>query len=155
MKVTVCFGRTRVVVPCGDGSMTVSDLVEQAAMRYRKAIAKVRPLNRHLLPSHQPAPHRHSVQTFPRRFGSSSSRIHVANREHGAARSPVERVGSPPLHRFYCHYRRGEQVIREFPSGVLLLILLLLLILFLRRASRSCHKLSDVPGDSLWSSEEK
>ncbi|XP_075870985.1 partitioning defective 3 homolog [Nelusetta ayraudi] len=40
MKVTVCFGRTRVVVPCGDGSMTVSDLVDQAAMRYRKAIAK-------------------------------------------------------------------------------------------------------------------
>uniref|UniRef100_A0A3Q3EMH1 Par-3 family cell polarity regulator n=1 Tax=Labrus bergylta TaxID=56723 RepID=A0A3Q3EMH1_9LABR len=41
MKVTVCFGRTRVVVPCGDGNLRVQDLIEQAAMRYRKAIAKV------------------------------------------------------------------------------------------------------------------
>nr|XP_046227304.1 partitioning defective 3 homolog isoform X3 [Scatophagus argus] len=40
MKVTVCFGRTRVVVPCGDGNITVSNLIEQAAMRYKKAIAK-------------------------------------------------------------------------------------------------------------------
>lgn len=43
MKVTVCFGRTRVVVPCGDGNITVYNLIEQAAMRYKKAIAKVRP----------------------------------------------------------------------------------------------------------------
>lgn len=60
MKVTVCFGRTRVVVPCGDGSMTVCDLVEQAAMRYRKAIAKVRPLHPTppppLTPSSPPTP---------------------------------------------------------------------------------------------------
>ncbi|XP_072234115.1 partitioning defective 3 homolog [Leuresthes tenuis] len=40
MKVTVCFGRTRVVVPCGDGNVRVHSLVEQAAMRYKKAIAK-------------------------------------------------------------------------------------------------------------------
>ncbi|XP_061820857.1 partitioning defective 3 homolog [Nerophis lumbriciformis] len=40
MKVTVCFGRTKVVVPCGDGDMTVSSLVAQAAMRYKRAIAK-------------------------------------------------------------------------------------------------------------------
>ncbi|XP_026565905.1 partitioning defective 3 homolog isoform X8 [Pseudonaja textilis] len=40
MKVTVCFGRTRVVVPCGDGNMKVLSLIEQAATRYRKAIAK-------------------------------------------------------------------------------------------------------------------
>ncbi|XP_041670517.1 partitioning defective 3 homolog [Cheilinus undulatus] len=40
MKVTVCFGRTRVVVPCRDGNLKVQDLIEQAAMRYRKAIAK-------------------------------------------------------------------------------------------------------------------
>ncbi|XP_059183110.1 partitioning defective 3 homolog [Centropristis striata] len=40
MKVTVCFGRTRVVVPCGDGNIQVSNLIEQAAMRYKKAIAK-------------------------------------------------------------------------------------------------------------------
>lgn len=41
MKVTVCFGRTRVVVPCGDGNIRVCNLIEQAAMRYKKAIAKV------------------------------------------------------------------------------------------------------------------
>ncbi|KAI5106553.1 partitioning defective 3-like, partial [Silurus meridionalis] len=40
MKVTVCFGRTRVVVPCGDGSIKVRSLIQQAIMRYRKAIAK-------------------------------------------------------------------------------------------------------------------
>ncbi|XP_076837526.1 par-3 family cell polarity regulator alpha, b isoform X2 [Brachyhypopomus gauderio] len=40
MKVTVCFGRTRVVVPCGDGNVKVHTLVQQAAARYRKAIAK-------------------------------------------------------------------------------------------------------------------
>lgn len=41
MKVTVCFGRTRVVVPCGDGNIKVCILIDQAAMRYKKAIAKV------------------------------------------------------------------------------------------------------------------
>uniref|UniRef100_A0A665VER1 Partitioning defective 3 homolog n=1 Tax=Echeneis naucrates TaxID=173247 RepID=A0A665VER1_ECHNA len=40
MKVTVCFGRTRVVVPCGDGNIKVQSLIEKAAMRYKKAIAK-------------------------------------------------------------------------------------------------------------------
>ncbi|KAM4728244.1 par-3 family cell polarity regulator alpha, b isoform 6-T7 [Anableps anableps] len=40
MKVTVCFGRTRVVVPCGDGSIKVHALIQQAVMRYKKAIAK-------------------------------------------------------------------------------------------------------------------
>ncbi|XP_022609742.1 partitioning defective 3 homolog [Seriola dumerili] len=40
MKVTVCFGRTRVVVPCGDGNIKVLSLIEKAAMRYKKAIAK-------------------------------------------------------------------------------------------------------------------
>uniref|UniRef100_A0A673M3B6 Par3/HAL N-terminal domain-containing protein n=1 Tax=Sinocyclocheilus rhinocerous TaxID=307959 RepID=A0A673M3B6_9TELE len=41
MKVTVCFGRTRVVVPCGDGNITIHSLIQQATMRYKKAIAKV------------------------------------------------------------------------------------------------------------------
>uniref|UniRef100_A0A8C8DHQ0 Par3/HAL N-terminal domain-containing protein n=1 Tax=Oryzias sinensis TaxID=183150 RepID=A0A8C8DHQ0_9TELE len=41
MKVTVCFGRTRVVVPCGDGNIKVRALIQQAVMRYKKAIAKV------------------------------------------------------------------------------------------------------------------
>ncbi|XP_047446303.1 partitioning defective 3 homolog [Mugil cephalus] len=40
MKVTVCFGRTRVVVPCGDGNVKVHTLIQQAVMRYKKAIAK-------------------------------------------------------------------------------------------------------------------
>ncbi|XP_060778462.1 partitioning defective 3 homolog isoform X2 [Neoarius graeffei] len=40
MKVTVSFGRTRVVVPCGDGNIKVRSLIQQAIMRYRKAIAK-------------------------------------------------------------------------------------------------------------------
>ncbi|TRY90991.1 hypothetical protein DNTS_023020, partial [Danionella cerebrum] len=40
MKVTVCFGRTRIVVPCGDGNIKVHSLVQQATMRYRRAIAK-------------------------------------------------------------------------------------------------------------------
>ncbi|XP_017285039.1 partitioning defective 3 homolog isoform X3 [Kryptolebias marmoratus] len=40
MKVTVCFGRTRVVVPCGDGNLKVHALIQQAVMRYKKAIAK-------------------------------------------------------------------------------------------------------------------
>uniref|UniRef100_UPI00358E51C6 partitioning defective 3 homolog isoform X2 n=1 Tax=Myxine glutinosa TaxID=7769 RepID=UPI00358E51C6 len=40
MKVTVCFGRTRIVVPCGDGRLSVRDLIVQATTRYRKAIGK-------------------------------------------------------------------------------------------------------------------
>ncbi|KAL0965991.1 hypothetical protein UPYG_G00289160 [Umbra pygmaea] len=40
MKVTVCFGRTRVVVPCGDGNIKIHSLIQQAVMRYKKAIAK-------------------------------------------------------------------------------------------------------------------
>ncbi|XP_021445281.2 partitioning defective 3 homolog isoform X8 [Oncorhynchus mykiss] len=40
MKVTVCFGRTRVVVPCGDGNIKIHILILQAVMRYKKAIAK-------------------------------------------------------------------------------------------------------------------
>uniref|UniRef100_A0A8C7LU18 Par-3 family cell polarity regulator n=1 Tax=Oncorhynchus kisutch TaxID=8019 RepID=A0A8C7LU18_ONCKI len=40
MKVTVCFGRTRVVVPCGDGNIKIHILIQQAVMRYKKAIAK-------------------------------------------------------------------------------------------------------------------
>ncbi|KAG7487483.1 hypothetical protein MATL_G00024000 [Megalops atlanticus] len=40
MKVTVCFGRTRVVVPCGNGNIKVHSLIQQAVMRYKKAIAK-------------------------------------------------------------------------------------------------------------------
>ncbi|XP_064017313.1 partitioning defective 3 homolog B isoform X4 [Pogoniulus pusillus] len=37
MKVTVCFGRTGIVVPCKDGQLRVRDLTQQALQRYRKA----------------------------------------------------------------------------------------------------------------------
>lgn len=42
MKVTVCFGRTGIVVPCKDGQLRVRDLTQQALQRYRRAQEKVR-----------------------------------------------------------------------------------------------------------------
>lgn len=41
MKVTVCFGSTRVIVPCGRGEILVRDLIQQAITRYKKATGKV------------------------------------------------------------------------------------------------------------------
>lgn len=41
MKVTVCFGSVRVVVPCGNGDILVKDLTRLAIHRYKKAIGKV------------------------------------------------------------------------------------------------------------------
>jgi partitioning defective protein 3 len=41
MKVTVCFGSVRVVVPCGDGEILVRDLIREATLRYKKATGKV------------------------------------------------------------------------------------------------------------------
>ncbi|KAM4698421.1 partitioning defective 3 homolog B [Rhinophrynus dorsalis] len=40
MKVTVCFGKTGIVVPCKDGKLTVRELIQQAAQRYIKAREK-------------------------------------------------------------------------------------------------------------------
>ncbi|XP_014680147.1 PREDICTED: partitioning defective 3 homolog, partial [Priapulus caudatus] len=37
MKVTVCFGNVRVMVPCGCGDILVRELMEKAVSRYRKA----------------------------------------------------------------------------------------------------------------------
>ncbi|XP_026745013.1 partitioning defective 3 homolog isoform X2 [Trichoplusia ni] len=37
MKVTVCFGSVRVLVPCGAGDLLVRDLVREATHRYKKA----------------------------------------------------------------------------------------------------------------------
>ncbi|XP_022112656.2 partitioning defective 3 homolog isoform X3 [Pieris rapae] len=37
MKVTVCFGAVRVLVPCGAGDLLVRDLVREATLRYKKA----------------------------------------------------------------------------------------------------------------------
>lgn len=39
MKVTVCFGAVRVVVPCGD--LLVRDLIIESIRRYKKASGKV------------------------------------------------------------------------------------------------------------------
>ena len=41
MKVTVCFGTVRVIVPCGNGEIYVSQLIEKASTRYKKAIGRV------------------------------------------------------------------------------------------------------------------
>ncbi|XP_067208322.1 partitioning defective 3 homolog [Linepithema humile] len=40
MKVTVCFDNVRVVVPCGDGTLLVRDLMHEATLRYKKATGK-------------------------------------------------------------------------------------------------------------------
>ncbi|XP_041630831.1 partitioning defective 3 homolog isoform X4 [Drosophila kikkawai] len=40
MKVTVCFGDVRILVPCGSGDLLVSDLVKEATRRYIKAAGK-------------------------------------------------------------------------------------------------------------------
>lgn len=41
MKVTVCFGDTRVIVPCGQGDLLVRELIERAIVRFKKAANKV------------------------------------------------------------------------------------------------------------------
>lgn len=41
MKVTVCFGSVRVLVPCGGGELLVRELVAEATRRYRNATGKV------------------------------------------------------------------------------------------------------------------
>lgn len=45
MKVTVCFGNTKVIVPCGDGELTVLELINRAVNRYCKASYIVRDFN--------------------------------------------------------------------------------------------------------------
>lgn len=42
MKVTVCFGRTSIVVPCKDGQLRVRELTQQALQRYLKTRDQVR-----------------------------------------------------------------------------------------------------------------
>ncbi|KAF7243643.1 Craniofacial development protein 2 [Varanus komodoensis] len=41
MKVTVCFGKTGIVVPCKDGQIRVRDLTQQALQRYLRTKEKV------------------------------------------------------------------------------------------------------------------
>ncbi|XP_033639265.1 partitioning defective 3 homolog isoform X1 [Asterias rubens] len=40
MKVTVSFGAVRVVVPCGSGDITVTELMDKSVQRYRKATGR-------------------------------------------------------------------------------------------------------------------
>ncbi|KAL7743475.1 hypothetical protein ACLKA6_018613 [Drosophila palustris] len=40
MKVTVCFGDVRILVPCGSGELLVRDLISEATRRYKKAAGK-------------------------------------------------------------------------------------------------------------------
>ena len=41
MRIQVQFGETQVLVPCGDGKITISELVEKAIVRYRKVTNRV------------------------------------------------------------------------------------------------------------------
>ena len=41
MKLTVCFGQVKVIVPCGDGVLTVKELIAKATARYVKASLQV------------------------------------------------------------------------------------------------------------------
>lgn len=41
MKVTVCFIDTKVRVPCGTGDIKVSEIINNAIQRYKKATQKV------------------------------------------------------------------------------------------------------------------
>ncbi len=70
MKVTVCFGRTRVVVPCGDGNISVYNLIEQAAMRYKKAIAKVSLPRCAFVTSRCVCAEQHAASTLERQHGA-------------------------------------------------------------------------------------
>lgn len=64
MKVTVCFGDVRILVPCGSGELLVRDLISEATRRYKKAAGKVSSV--HTLPILNPPPSHHiAVDTFP------------------------------------------------------------------------------------------
>ncbi|XP_041478212.1 partitioning defective 3 homolog isoform X2 [Lytechinus variegatus] len=40
MKVTVCFGAIKVIVPCGEGTLSVGELIEKSVQRYKKATGR-------------------------------------------------------------------------------------------------------------------
>uniref|UniRef100_A0A6I8PAB8 Par3/HAL N-terminal domain-containing protein n=1 Tax=Ornithorhynchus anatinus TaxID=9258 RepID=A0A6I8PAB8_ORNAN len=44
MKVTVCFGRTGIVVPCKEGRLRVRELTQQALQRYLRTRDTVKPV---------------------------------------------------------------------------------------------------------------
>ena len=41
MRIQVLFNETSVLVPCGDGALTVKELVDKAIVRYKKVLNKV------------------------------------------------------------------------------------------------------------------
>ena len=41
MKVTICFSDTKIRVPCGNGDQKVSEIIDNAILRYKKAALKV------------------------------------------------------------------------------------------------------------------
>ncbi|XP_071494420.1 partitioning defective 3 homolog [Diadema antillarum] len=40
MKVTVCFGAIKIIVPCGEGTSTIGELIEKSVQRYKKATGR-------------------------------------------------------------------------------------------------------------------
>ena len=42
MRIQVLFNDTSVLVPCGDGQLTVRELVDKAIVRYKKVLSKVK-----------------------------------------------------------------------------------------------------------------
>ncbi|XP_030830315.1 partitioning defective 3 homolog isoform X2 [Strongylocentrotus purpuratus] len=40
MKVTVCFGAIKVIVPCGEGTLSVGELIDKSVQRYKKATGR-------------------------------------------------------------------------------------------------------------------
>lgn len=55
MKVTISFNGTKIVVPCGEGDISVQELTDLAATRYKKAIGKTNAywVSVHSLKSHE------------------------------------------------------------------------------------------------------
>ena len=41
MRIQVIFGETSLLVPCGDGKLTVGELIEKSVTRFKKVITKV------------------------------------------------------------------------------------------------------------------
>lgn len=41
MRIQVLFNETSVLVPCGDGNLTVKELVDKAIVRFKKVLTKV------------------------------------------------------------------------------------------------------------------
>ena len=41
MRIQVVFNSTPVLVPCGDGDLTVGELIQKAILRFKKVVDKV------------------------------------------------------------------------------------------------------------------